>query len=452
MNRKENFISRTALGLVVAATGVGAGDLLTASLAGSIVGPSVLWAAWVGALLKFVLNEGIARWQMATGKSILEGWLFYLPPFFPWLFFVYFLLWSFYVGGALINACGVAGVGFLSLGHPGHARFIWGILHSLAGLIIVLRGGFEVFQRLMAYLIATMVMTVFISLILIQPDWVKLIKGIIWPTFLPSQTSWSIAVMGGIGGTVTIICYNYWVEEKKRRGWEGLRACRFDLSLGYTLTAFFGLAMIIIGSKITVRGRGDEVALQLAEKLGELLGPAGKWLFLTGFWSAVFSSLLGVWQGVPYIFTDFLRLNRQKKEVKERAKAEIRRNDDQVVVQELSLNRVKNNQNLIRSNSAKTKPDLTRTLSYRLYLVGISFLPLFSLFFTVQKIQLIYAFLGALFMPFLALTLLILNNQKTRLLGSFRNSWLSNLLLLINFLFFSYVGWQEIKKLLLSLF
>lgn len=443
---KENLLSRAALGFVVAATGVGAGDLLTASLAGSAVGIVILWAAWVGAFLKFILNEGIARWQMASQKSLLEGWLLYLPPFFPWLFFFYFLLWSFYVGGALINACGVAGVGFISFGHPGLARIIWGCLHSIVGLIFVWRGGFHFFQRLMAYLTAAMVLTVFLSVILIRPDWIDVFKSLIWPAFPRDGSNWLLAVMGGVGGTVTIICYGYWVKEKMRQGSKGLKECRFDLSIGYALTAFFGLAMIIIGSKITVKGRGDEVALQLAERLGGVLGPVGKGLFLVGFWSAVFSSLLGVWQGVPYIFADFLRLSRQARALKSISPSET------VKVEKSSLRKGRR-ENIFRPTaSLQHDQDLTKSLAYRTYLIALSFLPLSSLLFTVQKIQLIYALLGAFFMPFLAITLLILNNQKKLLPKVFRNGWLTNLFLIINLLFFSYAGWREIKPLLLSLF
>lgn len=50
-------------GLVLAATGVGAGDMLAAAVAGARYGHAVLWPALVGALLKFALTEGIARWS-----------------------------------------------------------------------------------------------------------------------------------------------------------------------------------------------------------------------------------------------------------------------------------------------------------------------------------------------------------------------------------------------------
>jgi len=42
-----------------------------------------------------------------------------------------------------------------------------------------------------------------------------------------------------------------------------------------------------------------------------VVGPAARWAFLVGAWGAVFSSLLGVWQSVPYLFADCWRLIRK---------------------------------------------------------------------------------------------------------------------------------------------
>ena len=73
-NRSPSIFTIIAPGILLAATGVGAGDLLTATLAGSEVGLAVLWAAVAGAILKWTLNEGLARWQLATDSTLLEGW------------------------------------------------------------------------------------------------------------------------------------------------------------------------------------------------------------------------------------------------------------------------------------------------------------------------------------------------------------------------------------------
>ena len=71
---REN-LSLLGPGLAVAATGVGAGDMIAGTAAGARFGTTLLWAAAFSALLKYVLNEGIARWQLATGTTLLEGWV-----------------------------------------------------------------------------------------------------------------------------------------------------------------------------------------------------------------------------------------------------------------------------------------------------------------------------------------------------------------------------------------
>jgi len=56
--------------------------------------------------------------------------------------------------------------------------------------------------------------------------------------------------------------------------------------------------MMIIGNHIHVEGGGASLIIILAEMLVGELGLIGKWAFLIGAWVAIFSSLLGVWQGV----------------------------------------------------------------------------------------------------------------------------------------------------------
>src|SRR5215210_5128868 len=74
-----SFLKLAGPGLVVAATGIGSGDVVAATVGGARYGVILLWAIVVGAFFKYVLNEGIARWQLATGLTALEGWAEYLP-------------------------------------------------------------------------------------------------------------------------------------------------------------------------------------------------------------------------------------------------------------------------------------------------------------------------------------------------------------------------------------
>ena len=159
-----------------------------------------------------------------------------------------------------------------------------------------------------------MFVCVLVTAALVGPDWGAVGRGILTPSIPPriphAGLPWTLGVLGGVGGTVTLLSYGYWIREKGRTGLSGVRLCRIDLGVAYALTALFGMAMIIIGSGIKIEGRGVSLALQLAEQLAVTLGPLGKWVFLLGFWGAVFSSLLGVWQSAPYLFADFLSLRR----------------------------------------------------------------------------------------------------------------------------------------------
>ncbi len=105
--KANGFLKTVGPGIVVAATGVGAGDMIAAAVAGAKYGTVIIWAAVIGALVKFFLNEGIARWQLATGTTILEGWKHKFHTAVSMYFIVYLFLWGFIVAGALIAACGL---------------------------------------------------------------------------------------------------------------------------------------------------------------------------------------------------------------------------------------------------------------------------------------------------------------------------------------------------------
>ena len=55
-----------------------------------------------------MVTEGLARWQLATGETLLEGAAHKLGPMVVWLFLPYLLLWSFFVASAQMSANGVA--------------------------------------------------------------------------------------------------------------------------------------------------------------------------------------------------------------------------------------------------------------------------------------------------------------------------------------------------------
>ena len=121
--------------------------------------------------------------------------------------------------------------------------------------------------------------------------------------------------------------------------------------------------------------------------------------------------MLGVWNGVPYLFADFLQEYR--------------------------------NRNLVQK---MTQTITTNASAYRLFLFYMAIPPILLTFFERPYfIAIAYAIAGAFFMPFLAVILLYMNNKK-EWVKAYKNNWLTNVLLLASLLLFFLIFLMEIKK------
>ncbi len=272
---KKNLLAVLGPGILVAATGVGAGDLATAALAGTKLGVAILWAVVIGAFVKFVLNEGLTRWQLVTGETLVEGAMSRLGRPAQYIFLVYLAAWSFMVAAALMSACGVAANAMLPISDdPSTGKIIYGVVLSIAGVIMVRVGGFRLFEKVMGICIGLMFVTVVVTAALLKPQLSSVMGGLLWPAIpdVEGGLAWTIALMGGVGGTVTVLCYGYWIREEGRFGVEDLRSCRIDLAVAYGMTALFGLAMVIIGGTIQVEGKGAGLVIKLADSPGSAAG------------------------------------------------------------------------------------------------------------------------------------------------------------------------------------
>jgi len=372
-------------GLLLAATGIGGGDLTTATFVGGMLGTSVLWAVVLGAFMKFVITEGLTRWQLATGETLLEGVAKRVGRVAIWIFLPYFLLWSFFVASALMSANGIALHALIPVFEDAtHGKIAFGVLASLAGLTLVLRGGYRWFEVVMKTGIGVMFVTIALTAVALWPGTGEVLRGLFVPT-LPradaEAVTWTVSLIGGIGGTLTVLAYGYWLREEGRTGPDDLRTCRIDLAASYSVVALFGICMIIVGQTVKVEGEGTAMLIVLSERLGEELGPVGKWLFLIGTLGTVFSSLLGVWQATPYLFAECWRLG-------------VRRDPT---------------------------PVDTSTPPYRWFLIVLAVVPMLGLFASFREVQKFYTFIGAYIFPLLALVLIVFNSRGAWVGQRFKN-------------------------------
>jgi Mn2+/Fe2+ NRAMP family transporter len=420
MDNLKRFFIIIGPGMLTAATGVGAGDLATGSFAGSLLGTTVLWAVIIGAILKYVVTEGIARWQLATGTTLLEGMTIHLGRGTAWLFLPYLLMFTYFIGTAMMSACGVTLHAMIPVfDDPVNGKIFFGILSSIVGFFLVYNGGYQLFEKVVRVCIVIMFICVIVTAGLMWPGIDLVLKGIFIPSIPDLQGDgliWTIALIGGVGGTVTVLSYGYWIREEGRETGEDLSVCQLDLAVGYFMTALFGISMVIIGSNVTIQGGGAGLLVNLSNELSNELGPTGKWLFLIGAFGAVFSSLLGVWQSIPYIFTDTWLMARLPRE---------RTNE----------------------RDASFKID-TSSPVYKRYVAIIAFVPMLGLFTSFQQAQKFYAVTGAFFFPLLAITLLLLNGRARWVGEKYKYGPLAKISLVAILIFFLWAGVTNILRML----
>ncbi|MET8578686.1 Nramp family divalent metal transporter [Streptomyces sp. NPDC005012] len=392
-------------GIVVAATGVGAGDLVATLVAGANFGYTLLWAAVIGCVVKIALAEAAGRWHLSTGRTLFDGWAS-LGRWTTAFFVVYVVIWGFVYGAAAMSSSGLP----LQALFPGVMDLEWwAVATGLVGLVFVWFNRYAVFEKVMTVLVGVMFLVTVYLAIRVVPNLGGLLAGLL-PVLPDGQDSVlnTLGLIGGVGGTITLAAYGYWVNAKgwTDTGW--MKVMRLDNRVAYITTGVFVVAMLIVGAELlhssgVAIASGDKGLIQLGDVLEEEYGTATAKFFLIGFFATSFTSLIGVWHGVSLMFADFVARYRSKRAATGEEVAEGRRET---------------------------------SWAFRGYLLWLTFPPIVLLFQGQPfRLIIIYGVLGAAFMPFLALTLIwLLNSSRTP--AEWRNGTLSNVMLAVAGLLF----------------
>ncbi|MFE9299950.1 Nramp family divalent metal transporter [Streptomyces sp. NPDC006856] len=404
-------------GIVVAATGVGAGDLVATLIAGSTFGYTLMWAAVIGCVVKISLAEAAGRWHLATGRTLFDGWRS-LGPWTTVYFAIYVVVWGFLYGATAMSSSALPVVALFPDG-PG-LKF-WAIVTGLTGLVFVWFNRYAVFERVMTVLIGVMFVVVVYVAIRVAPDAGAAFAGLL-PVLPDGSLLYTLGLIGGVGGTITMAAYGYWVNAKGWSNTSWMKVMRLDNRVAYITTGIFVVAMLVVGAELlhasrTALASGDRGLVDLGTVLEDRFGAGTAKLFLVGFFAASFSSLIGVWHGVSLMFADFV----------ERFRAPAAPGEEHA--------------------GPAVADRQQRSLPFRAYLLWLTFPPM-ALLWLDRPFGLVIAYgvLGAFFMPFLALTLIwLLNASRTP--REWRNGWVSNGMLALSGLLFVVLCVQQVRDL-----
>lgn len=251
---------------IISAAFIGPGTVTTAASAGASYGYALLWALVFSTIATLVLQEASARLAIVSGLNLGQA----IRQQFregvrAWL--VLFL-----VVGAIIFGCAAYEAGNILGGVAGAAQgtglsvnTLTLILGAVAGMVLWL-GTPRGVAYLLSGLVAFMGLAFLLTAVLLRPPVTDLLRGSLAPT-LPAASG--LLVLGLIG--TTVVPYNLFLGSGIARG-QTLGELRFGLTISIVLGGLISMGVLVVGAAVTGAFSYEALADTLSGRLGNWAG------------------------------------------------------------------------------------------------------------------------------------------------------------------------------------
>ena len=385
-------------GIIAVLSWLGAGDLITSSVAGANYGYAMMWVLAVSLLLRFLIVNIIARFQLCNnrGMSILEGYA-QLHPVFAWFMLGYALIMGHLTNAYMLKGAGEALATLLHLDQP----LLCTVAVVIAVWLLVGRNFYALMEGVVKVLLAVMTLAFITLSVMSGPDLGGILRGTIGFSIPPDEGVHgallvAVSVIGAVAGSIANFVHPYVMKEKGWTGPEHKRIQRNDLLFAVVVGIVINLAIWVVGVEIL---RPNGLQVNTLSDLGaalELFFGAGGWLiFFTGVFATLFASVVGKTTAFPMLITDALQHIRPER----------------------------------RERYGKT---FHKDPAHKWFLLFILVTPLvWSLPGMPDFVTLTIGVnaLNIVGLPVISLGLLIMSNQKSLLGDKYRNNWFENLAL-----------------------
>jgi Mn2+/Fe2+ NRAMP family transporter len=308
---RESFLARVTKllgpGIIAVLSWLGAGDLITSSVAGANYGYAMMWVLAASLLLRFLIVNIIARFQLCNnqGMSILQGYA-QLHPIFAWFMLGYALIMGHLVNAYMIKGAGEALAMLLHINQP----LLCSFAVVIAVWLLVGRNVYTMIEGVMKGLLALMTLAFLALAVMSKPDLVGILKGTIGFSIPPDEGVHgallvAVSVIGAVAGSIANFVHPYVMREKGWIGPEHKRMQRNDLLFAVFVGIIINLAIWVVGAEI-LRPNGLQVEnLQdLGKAMEMFFGSAGWYIFFVGVFATLFASIAGKTTAFPMLITD----------------------------------------------------------------------------------------------------------------------------------------------------
>ncbi len=279
-------------GMLVAAAFIGPGTVTTATIAGANFCFVLMWALLLSIIVTFVLQEMSSRLGIVSGLGLSEALRSSINNHFLKAFLMILIVSALGIGNAAFEVGNITGAA-IGLSQISSLSISSSVL--IVGILVLILLGthiFKVLEQILTVLVVIMSLLFLLTMITIEIDYSKLLRGL----FIPTVTASSLLTIMALIGT-TVVPYNLFLHaDASKRKWkdqevtQALNNSRADTAISIGLGGLITLA-IMSTSAVAFFGSSMEISSEnLARQLEPILGSYSSYIFNFGLFVAGITS------------------------------------------------------------------------------------------------------------------------------------------------------------------
>ena len=291
-------------GAIVTAAFIGPGTVTTCILAGASQGYALVWALVFATFSAIVLQDMSARLGVLANRGLAEAVSELIPNSLLKISALCLIFLAVAIGNAAYESGNIAGgtLGLETILGSNQRTIIIFAIGLLAGSILY-SGKYKVIEPILLALVAGMVLAFLFAAIVIRPDLLALLKGL-----MPSMPQGSLLTIFALIGT-TVVPYNLFLHasasKERWTGEESEKPARLESLISITIGGVISVLILTIAAS-SLGGRGIEIAnaRDMALALEPAYGSTARYLIGIGLFGAGLTSAITAPMAAAYVFCE----------------------------------------------------------------------------------------------------------------------------------------------------
>ncbi len=312
--RVQRLVAMLGPGLLFAGSAIGVSHIYQSTRAGAEYGYALIGAVLLANLLKYPFFEFGPRYALASGESLLAGYL----RLGRWVLVAYLALT---VATIFTVTAAVTGVTVAILQHTfgwhGHPSGYAALLLVFC-TVLLLAGHFRILDRTMKWVIVVLSVCTLLALAIAfgHPAEAASVPLQTFSLRDPLAVAFLIGLVGWMPAPIDLsVWHSTWALEKQRLNPAfGLRQAMLDFRIGYFGTTILAIVFLALGARMfygQVEGfpaSAAEFGTLLIDMYRYTLGEGAGWLIALAALATMFSTTLTVLDAIPRVLTQTVQL------------------------------------------------------------------------------------------------------------------------------------------------